>query len=167
MALFRRKKDDSVLPEVDKYYEGERRDRPVMAWLLALLSIAVVALVIVGLFLGGRWAYNKVAGNNDEEVATAPDINAPSIDGGPENQVQEGSEPSQPQAPAGGSEQSGTGNNQSGSTAPSQPPAQTSTPSTAALPGTGPEGVVAAFLTTSVVAGGAYHFAQRRSARKP
>lgn len=85
VALFNRSKKDSVLPEVDKYYEGERRDRAGLAWLLALVSVAVVALVIIGVFLAGRWAYRQIADKNDDNSVTISEVepdNSPSFDGG-------------------------------------------------------------------------------------
>lgn len=81
MALFRRKKTDSVLPEVDKYYEGERRDRAGLAWLLALVSVAIVALILVGVFWAGRWTYRQLT-KDDNKVATSNNgDNVPSFDG--------------------------------------------------------------------------------------
>jgi hypothetical protein len=65
MALFSRKKtDQNVLPEIEKYYDAEKRERAGLAWLLAIVSIACVALVLIGLFFGGRWVYRKTTGTN-------------------------------------------------------------------------------------------------------
>lgn len=180
MALFRRKKSDSVLPEVDKYYEGERRDRPVMAWLLALVSIAVVALVIVGLFLGGRWVYDKIAGNDDSETATTSDTTeTPSFDGGPDGTADEGQEgstgtpapaPTDQNSNQGNSGTTGSDSSSSNTPTQSQPTAQApaTTPQTgdSSLPSTGPEGIVGAFVVTSAVAGGAHYVVTRKRASR-
>lgn len=69
MTLFSRKKSaQAVLPEIEKYYEAERRERAGLAWLLALTSIAVVALVLIGAFFGGRWVYRKAAHTDKPKV---------------------------------------------------------------------------------------------------
>lgn len=162
MALFRRNKD-SVLPEVDKYYEAEKRDRTGVAWLLALVSVAVVALIIVGLFLGGRWAYNKIAKNNDaEEVAQVDENGAPSFDNG---EAPTGDTPApadgtgEAPAPApNGDESQGTVN----------APARTETPSTPVtgdsgeLPSTGPADTALIFATVSTAAGAAHYAVTKR-----
>ncbi len=59
MALFKRKSDQSVLPEIERYYDAEKRERAGLAWLLALASIACVALLLIGLFYSGHWLYRK------------------------------------------------------------------------------------------------------------
>lgn len=74
MALFKRKKTDkAVLPEIEKYYNAEKRERAGLAWLLALTSVAVVALLIIGAFFGGRWVYRKATDTNKTPVATVTD----------------------------------------------------------------------------------------------
>jgi len=70
MALFRRKKAEKpVTKEVEQYIKAEKRERAGLAWLLALVSLAVVSLLILGLFFGGRWAYNRF--NEDDSNDTA------------------------------------------------------------------------------------------------
>ena len=60
MALFGRKKNvKPVTKEVEKYIKAERRERAGLAWLLALISLAVVSLFFIGIFFGSRWAYNR------------------------------------------------------------------------------------------------------------
>ena len=67
MAIFNRKKADrNVLPEIEKYYDAEKRERAGMAWFLAIVSIAAVALLIIGLFFGGRWVYRKTTQSNEK-----------------------------------------------------------------------------------------------------
>ena len=62
MALFNRKKPDTpVLPEIERYYDAEKRERAGMAWFLAIVSIACVALLLIGMYFGGRWVYRKAA----------------------------------------------------------------------------------------------------------
>ncbi len=71
MALFRRNKTEAgTIPELQEYYNAERRERASLAWLLALVSVACVALVLIGLFFGGRWLYNRLADNMGTETVS-------------------------------------------------------------------------------------------------
>lgn len=177
MALFNRKKDKSVLPEVDQYYQGEKRDRTWLAWILAVVSIIVVVLILVGLFFAGKWAYNAITNDDSGDVATTDeqdDENLPSFDGGTdeesenddqsqnesENQTNEGTDETT-------EEPEGTVD------APAQteiPSGQSSeTPRTGAtdedLPNTGPAGLATTFLVTSGIAGTAHYVVTRRKNR--
>lgn len=67
MALFRRKKNESVMPEeVRNFYASEHRDRKGMAWLLAVVTLLVTFLIAAALFFGGRWLYRAVFDNGDD-----------------------------------------------------------------------------------------------------
>lgn len=71
MALFRRKKNQSVMPEeVRDFYASEHRDRKGMAWLLAVATLIVTFLVAAALFFGGRWVYRTVF-DRDKDNGTA------------------------------------------------------------------------------------------------
>jgi cytoskeletal protein RodZ len=71
MALFKRKKKDSVLPEeVRDYYTAEKRDRKGMAWLLAVATLIVTFLIAAALFFGGRWVYRTVFDNKEKNTTT-------------------------------------------------------------------------------------------------
>jgi hypothetical protein len=101
MALFRRNNsaNSPALPEeVNNYYQAEKRDRTWMAWLLALLSLAVTTLIIMGLFFGGRWIYRKIRPSNQPVAPIAGnqtnDSPAPASNGDANNQGG-GTEPSQ------------------------------------------------------------------------
>lgn len=170
MALFKRKAKDSVLPEVDQYYQAEKRDRSGLAWLLALVSIAVVALVIVLLFLGGRWIYRQITDDNEPEVVNVGDDanDAPSFDGTDTNDDNQdnttGDEPAPaPTTPAPSNENTNEGTVNA--------PAQTTTPSTTPrtgddssdeLPNTGPGGMIGIFAGVTTLAGGIHYTVQRR-----
>lgn len=68
----RRKKQTGTVPtEVQEYYDAERREHIGVAWLIALLSLAVSIAVFAGLFFGGRWAYRKIAGTEDKSKTTS------------------------------------------------------------------------------------------------
>ncbi len=73
MALFRRKKDNDVLPEeVQDYYRAEERDRTGRAWLFAAGGFVLTVAVVLGLFFAGRWAYQAVF--NDRDNGTITDV---------------------------------------------------------------------------------------------
>jgi cytoskeletal protein RodZ len=180
MALFRRKPKEAVLPEVDKYYEGERRDRAGLAWLLALVSVAIVALVIVGVFLAGRWAYRQVADNGDGDVSISDtaDNNTPSFDGesnrGSEGENSEDETDQTEEAPA--SENGETAEQENGQPAAETPTSDSdnsndsdSTPETTpatgdneALPNTGPADTAAIFAVVSTAAGLTHYAVSRK-----
>lgn len=191
MALFKRK-TDSVLPEVDEYYQAERRDRGWLAWLLAFVSVAIVVLLIVGLFLGGRWAYNKIAGNDDaDEVATTDNGGSDdglTIDGEPTNEDGQsgGSDNNSGNGSSGadndadddttggagnnnqnnaGSQGSGNQGGTSGNTNGTSS-SSTSTPSTGDesgnLPNTGPADLAGIFVGVSSLAGGVHYVVTRK-----
>ncbi len=80
MAFFNRKKaDTTVLPEIERYYEAEKHERAGMAWLLAIVSIACVALVLIGLFFGGRWIYRKAAHTDKQTGVSTTKITGSNI----------------------------------------------------------------------------------------
>lgn len=68
MALFRRNKvQQNTIPELQEYYNAERRERSGLSWLLALVSVACAGLLLIGLVFGGKWLYNKLANNMDKD----------------------------------------------------------------------------------------------------
>lgn len=173
MALFNRTKKDSVLPEIDKYYEGERRDRAGLAWVLALVSVIAVTLVVIGLFLAGRWVYQALT-NDSEDVAVVENTDqgtAPSFDGG--SSATEGSsneaapsDESSPETSAPAPEESSQ-DTESENEGRVDAPARTDVPSTPVtgddpLPRTGPANVVAMFAGVSTIAGGAHYALTRK-----
>lgn len=74
MALFRKKKTTTSIPELQEYYATQKRESTGLAWLLALGSLVVTALIIVALFLGGRWTYRKIANRHKATVATTTGV---------------------------------------------------------------------------------------------
>lgn len=71
MALFRkRKQQNDILPdEVKDYYRSEQRDRIGGAWLMAFGGFLLTVAIVLGLFFAGRWAYQAVfVDDNDETV---------------------------------------------------------------------------------------------------
>lgn len=163
MALFKRTKKDSVLPEVDSYYEGERRERAGLAWVLALISVIIVALIIIGVFLAGRWLYRQVTKDDTKEVATT-DIEVPSFDGSTTeqdtNDAQSEEERRAAEDRAKAEEEKAQGRVDA--------PVQTNIPSTpstgdnAPLPSTGPANLVGIFAGVTTLAGGIHYVVERR-----
>lgn len=166
MALFNRKKSDSVLPEIDKYYDGERRDRTGLAWLLALVSVIAVTLLVVGVFLTGRWVYRAltdsdsdvaVVQNDNEDILPGFDgVEAPSDDEG-QPQADEDSEDAEVAPDESPAEEEGI----------VQAPARTDIPSVPVtgddpLPRTGPAGVAGVFIGISSTAGAAHYALTRK-----
>src|SRR6185295_3724015 len=80
MAWFRRNKTQvNTIPELQEYYNAERRERSGLSWLLALVSVACAGLVVIGLVFGGKWLYRKLANNLDKnKTPTAQTENQPS-----------------------------------------------------------------------------------------
>lgn len=73
MAFFRRKSEViEEVPELEQYY-AERRTGNVWGWVMALVTMALTVLIIVGLFYGGRWVYREL--NNQD--AAKPTVTAP------------------------------------------------------------------------------------------
>lgn len=147
MALFRRNKTDQAgMPtEVQDYYKAEGRQRSGLAWLLALGTLLVTVVVVLGLFMGGRWAFRKLK-NNDKPAPVAVQTDK-TKDGGtkPAETTPDGDAPA---------------------TSPAQtPPATTTSPAPAGssttapsstknsnLPSTGPEDTLAIFVAVAVLA---------------
>lgn len=162
MALFRRNKvDDSTgMPdEINSYYQAEKRERSWMAWVLALGTLAVTAIVIIGLFFGGRWVYRKVRKTPDTttSVVTQQPVDQKNTDKKPDENKDPKPQTSGSTATPGANtpapqQPSGSVN------APANPSANaggTTVPGAAAntdLPNTGPGDMLAVFAVVSVAA---------------
>jgi len=68
MALFK-KKTTTQIPELQDYYATQKTDNTAVAWLLALLSLVVTAVIVVGLFVGGRFVYRKITNKDDKATS--------------------------------------------------------------------------------------------------
>jgi len=146
---FNRKKQDDTLPEeVKEFYESGRKERSGMAWLMALGTLIVTVVLALLLFYGGRWVYNKLAGNDEPE-------NQPTETSEQTQQQQTSSNDNNNQPPSANNNSnpsnqqgsSSTNTNQPSTPQPSQTqpnntPSQSNTPSTGSsspeVPDTGP-----------------------------
>jgi len=155
MALFRRKQNaTTALPEIEKYYEAERRDRSGLAWLLAIASIIAVAIVIIGVFFGGRWLYHKAVHKTPKAPIAAQTASKPTPDNSSQNSTSDSSKSSEGTSSTKTTTNSGAGSTStpanntqpttSATTTPSTTTSQAQTPSK--LTNTGPEDIVPAFF---------------------
>ncbi len=140
MALFRRNRiDQAGMPtEVQDYYKAEGRERTGVAWLLALATLLVTVLVVLGLFFGGRWAFRKLK-NNDKPAPVAVQTDTAKDQGTKAAEPAPATPPAQTPSPSTGS----------------PAPAPATTPTSARnsnLPSTGPEDTLAIFVAVSVLA---------------
>lgn len=87
--LFNRNKKTTIA-ELEEYYSNQeqKRNRPVMAWFMAFLSLLITFVVLFVLFISIRWVYRELTDNNDSATTTtndtaneAIDIDLPSYDG--------------------------------------------------------------------------------------
>ncbi len=186
MALFNRNKDKSALPEIDKYYDGERRDRSGLAWLLAMVSVIIVTLLIIGLFLLGRWAYRSFISDNNSGDTTSEqqdgNEDAPSFDGGgssddgSDSEANDG-ETDEPDDSEGSADDSSDGSSSTdGEEGSVDAPVRTDTPSDSTaqvpatgddpLPNTGPAGIATVFMGVSTLAGGVHYIVERKRSKQ-
>lgn len=128
-------------------------------WLRAVISLIVLALILIALFLGGRWIYNTLF---NDKPSTPAQISGPG--------TAPGSNPAQDQkdkTKSGSNSTTSTTTERSNSPAQSTPtPTTASTPTTGGeLPDSGPGSVLAVFAGVSLAAAGLHYIVtQRRSA---
>lgn len=70
MALFKKKQTTTTnIPELQEYYANQQKESTGKAWLLAIGSLLVTIVILVGSFFGGRWVYRKIT-KKDKPVTT-------------------------------------------------------------------------------------------------
>jgi len=187
MALFRRNKSansPAVPEEVNDYYQAEKRDRTWMAWLLALLSLAVTTLIIMALFFGGRWVYRKIRPGTPSSPIAGNQTNespAPSPEGGsnnPAGNTQANQEKAKEEQRKKEEEEKRKEQERARVNAPANPtpvpasqtpgaatsPATTTTPNTNSnLPETGPGDVIAVFVLTTAAGALVHRYVLRQT----
>lgn len=154
----REKSDKTVPPEVQEYYNAEKRERMGLAWILAFVTLAVTVLVVLGLFVGGRWAYRKITQKDKPTVTTVQEPQSPPSSSNSGNNSSGGSgAPAQPSGNQGSTLQptpSGSGTN--------APPAPPQGSNVASTPNTGPGDTLGVFVVATAVGIGLYQLRLRR-----
>lgn len=85
MNLFKKKQTiqtdaPAMPPELNDYYQAEKRQRSVVTWALGFATLVVTIAIAFGLFLGARWVVTKarkpaktpIAIQNQPETTKAP-----------------------------------------------------------------------------------------------
>lgn len=154
---FNRTKNPSsdVPPEVQNYYQAEKREKVGIAGLLALGTLLVTIVVAMGLFFGGRWVYRSLSNNDNKDgkqtaqQGTNDNQNTNDGDKAADTPVSTPSQPEKKPTPA---------------PAPAPAPAETSSKSTTAnsdLPNTGPGDTLAMVLGTVLVSTTVFYIKRR------
>ena len=143
-------------PELNHYYQAEKRQRSVMTWLLGFATLAVTIAVAFLLFFSARFLIGKIRGGR---------VNAPVATQGTDSSTVT-QNPTQP-----GSDSTTTSTATASSTAPTttttgtttaaEPGGHTSSTSTT-LPNTGPGQTAAVFLVAAATGTLAYRLTARR-----
>ena len=108
---FRRKKSVDV-DEVGTYYSDSRKRNPSIAILLGVLSFIITLALLWLLFLGGRWVYRQIMGNETNKQQTTTQHTANNDDKKDGNGNSQGSTSSTSTNTPSGGNNSQQGNNQ-------------------------------------------------------
>lgn len=76
---FRKKQEDILPDEVDKYYQSQKRARIGTAWMLGFLTLIVTLAIALGLYYGGRYVYREVIDSEDTSEITTDQDQAGSV----------------------------------------------------------------------------------------
>lgn len=152
MWPFKRKQDLStpapeMPPELNQYYQAEKRQQNVVTWLLGLATLAVTIAVAFLLFMGARWVVQKVRKNPSQAPTTTQ-----------QESPDENSEAPAVTAPTPAATTTGSGQAAQGTQGATTPKTSSAT---TALPKTGPAETLVVFM----IATAAGTFAYKRSAR--
>ena len=86
-ALFKKKKNETTIAELEEYYANQQKGRSAKAWFMAFLSLLLTVAIIVGLFYAGRWIYQTVTGSDEEsnettttEATNGDEVSLPTFD---------------------------------------------------------------------------------------
>lgn len=153
MSLFNRKSKisteaPSMPPELNKYYQAEKRQQTVVTWILGFATLAVTIALAFLLFFGARWVVNKVRNKPAASPETSQQEDNEDDDSGTATTT-----PAEQPTPSA----AGQATNGAGTTTP-----QTSS-ATTSLPSTGPTETVAVFFVATTVGMFAYQLSSRRS----
>jgi cytoskeletal protein RodZ len=86
--LFNRKKNNkTTIAELEEYYanQNQKKSSTWRTWLMAIISVIITALILVLLFLAGRWLYQVITDTNADnsttsESTTSDDVNVDVLD---------------------------------------------------------------------------------------
>jgi hypothetical protein len=150
----RRKKAqrEDVPPEVQDYYQAEKRERTSVAWLLGFITLVITILLALIIFFGGRWAWRALTGNDRTDDDTSQ------VEQEPEDEVN-GEDAEEP-----GDEAEEEDEEAPPPTPPRVPPAGPAEPEEP-LPRTGPAAMAGTFIGTSVVGALVHYHLSRRKER--
>lgn len=139
----RKKQQESVVAsEIQDYYQAERRERKGVAWLLAIATFVVTLLIVLALFYGGKWVYNKISGDEPEVTETTQGDTSQSDQATQDNQDAQQQDQDQLKPDGGDRQVSGQSDApQTSSTSTSTPSPSTPVtgPASEELPRTGPD----------------------------
>lgn len=145
---------DNVPPEIQEYYQAEKRERVGVAWALALATLIVTVLLALGLFYGGRWAYRAIFDNDENPaVVQQDDTNQqPGGNNGDEGDTSSEETPTTEQPATLPGEDANDTNNQAEDSAGEEPEAPATTPTAGQdIPETGPGDMTALFIAVSAI----------------
>jgi hypothetical protein len=162
---------EDVPPEVQDYYQAEKRERTGVAWMLGLATVVITILLALALFFGGRWLWRAVTGNdgnggNDTAQVETPDGESRTDESEEEREAREAEEEREArEAEEEAQRQRETEQREAGEGAGNtrQTPTTGQNGSKENLPDTGPGGVAGIFAgTTALSAIAHYEFTRRR-----
>jgi hypothetical protein len=156
MWPFNKNQDESssnnMSPELNDYYQAEKRQRTLMTWGLGVLTLLVTTAIVFGLFIGGRWMARKFQDKTNDKPSTAQQDGEASADQTPGSSDSPGtSSGDNNQFDPGASTQNDGEETDEG---------QTSS-ATTNLPNTGPTETLAVFMSVTILATFAHKLATR------
>lgn len=169
MARFGKKTTTTNIPELQEYYAAKRTESTGVAWLLAVISLLVTVVILVGLFFGGRWLYRVIKDKKTDTKKTTtsqPSNTTTASEGGTSATISGDATVTVPDT------QNGISSAITGSATPAQGVSPSQNPSTNTkaiaattnIPNTGSQGIAALFLVTTIAGAGAYQLQLRKKA---
>lgn len=164
---FNRQKQDSNVPlEVQEYYQSERREHVGVAWLLAGLSLIATIIVVLAIYFGGKWIWNKIHDNDNESVTTTQTEETTSQSSGETSSSSTSSEESSTSSADENSSSSQTSETSSSNSSHSASASGSQSAETQSLTNTGPRETIALFIGVTLVGTLAHGVYSRRKFAK-
>lgn len=138
-------------PELNEYYQAEKRQQTAVTWLLGFATLAVTIAIAFGLFLSARWIVQKVRNNPSK----SPETTQQQGSGNDQDGEATGATGTTPTNVAAGS---GTGRVDAGGAATAP---RTSVPNST-LPSTGPTETLVVFFVATLAGTFAYRLTAKR-----